>query len=76
MTMLPQGMALTPLNPAFRDQPHALLDRLREAAPVHADSEFERLYRHALRRHPRRAERPQPCRRPARGAARAASCAG
>ncbi len=44
MTMLPQGLALTPLNPAFRDHPHALLDRLREAAPVHTDSEFERLY--------------------------------
>lgn len=41
---LPQGMALTPLNPTFRDHPHALLDQLREVAPVHVDSQFERLY--------------------------------
>ena len=41
---LPEGMALTPLNAAFRDRPHETLDALRAAAPVHADRAFERLY--------------------------------
>ncbi len=41
---LPSGLALTPLNPVFRDRPHELLDALRAAAPVHADPDFERIY--------------------------------
>jgi cytochrome P450 len=41
---LPQGMALTPLDPSFRDRPHDTLDALRAAAPVHVDSHFERLF--------------------------------
>ncbi len=46
---LPEGMALTPLDPAFRDRPHEVLDALRAAAPVHVDRTFERFYltRHA-----------------------------
>lgn len=34
---LPNLLQLTPLNPAFRDDPHALLSRLRETAPVLRD---------------------------------------
>ena len=34
---LPNILELTPFNPAFREDPHALLDRLREADPVHRD---------------------------------------
>jgi cytochrome P450 len=34
---LPGVLALTPLNPAFNDNPHALLDRLRGECPVHRD---------------------------------------
>ncbi|HEX2591826.1 MAG TPA: cytochrome P450 [Rhizomicrobium sp.] len=34
---LPGVLALTPLNPAFNDNPHALLDPLREKCPVHRD---------------------------------------
>ncbi len=44
MSELPEGMALTPLNTAFRDDPHHILDALRAAAPVHLDREFERFY--------------------------------
>jgi cytochrome P450 len=36
-TPLPGVMALTPLNPAYNDNPHALLDRLRGECPVHRD---------------------------------------
>ena len=34
---LPGVLALTPLNPAFRDDPHLFLDRLRAEAPVMRD---------------------------------------
>jgi cytochrome P450 len=34
---LPSVFELTPLNPAFNDDPHALLDRLRNECPVHRD---------------------------------------
>jgi len=37
-TPLPNVMDLTPLNPAFNDDPHALLDRLRGECPVHRDA--------------------------------------
>lgn len=33
----PHVLELTPLNPAFRDDPHVLLDQLREAHPVMRD---------------------------------------
>jgi cytochrome P450 len=36
---LPGVFQLTPLNPAFSDDPHALLDRLREACPVYRDAQ-------------------------------------
>jgi len=36
-TPLPGVMALTPLNPAYNENPHALLDRLRGECPVHRD---------------------------------------
>ncbi|MGH6873238.1 MAG: cytochrome P450 [Rhizomicrobium sp.] len=35
---LPNVMDLTPFNPAFNDDPHALLDRLRSECPVHRDT--------------------------------------
>ncbi|HTQ14167.1 MAG TPA: cytochrome P450 [Rhizomicrobium sp.] len=35
---LPKFMDLTPFNPAFNDDPHALLDRLRAESPVHRDT--------------------------------------
>jgi cytochrome P450 len=34
---LPGVFQLTPLNPAFNESPHALLDRLRNECPVHRD---------------------------------------
>ena len=34
---LPGVFDLTPLNPGYNDDPHALLDRLRERCPVHRD---------------------------------------
>ncbi|MBV8978352.1 MAG: cytochrome P450 [Alphaproteobacteria bacterium] len=36
---LPGVFQLTPLNPEFSDDPHALLDRLRDACPVHRDTQ-------------------------------------
>jgi cytochrome P450 len=36
---LPNVLDLTPLNPAFNRDPHALLDRLRGACPIHRDSQ-------------------------------------
>jgi len=36
---LPGVFQLTPLNPEFNDNPHALLDRLRGECPVHRDTE-------------------------------------
>jgi len=38
-TPLPGVFQLTPLNPAFSDDPHALLDRLRGECPVHRDTQ-------------------------------------
>lgn len=37
-TPLPSMFDLTPLNPAFNENPHAMLDRLREECPVHRDA--------------------------------------
>jgi hypothetical protein len=34
---LPGIFQLTPLNPAYRDDPHAVLDDLRARCPVHRD---------------------------------------
>ena len=34
MADLPTVLDLTPLNPEFNDNPHALLDRLRNECPV------------------------------------------
>ena len=41
---LPTGVALTALNPIFRDDPHRILDALRAAEPVHRDIEFDRVF--------------------------------
>ncbi len=35
---IPGVFDLTPLNPAFKDDPHAILDKLREKCPVHHDA--------------------------------------
>ena len=37
-TKLPGILELTPMNPAFNDNPHVLLDRLRSECPVHRDT--------------------------------------
>ena len=37
MAEIPGFLELTPLNPAYTDDPHAVLDRLRSACPVHRD---------------------------------------
>jgi cytochrome P450 len=37
---LPQGMALTPLDEKFRENPYPVLDELRQRAPVHEDTEL------------------------------------
>ena len=37
-TPLPSVFELTPLNPVFAENPHALLDRLRSECPVHRDN--------------------------------------
>lgn len=39
---LPSGMALTALDPAFRDDPYPILARLRREAPVHYDHVLKR----------------------------------
>lgn len=39
MTDLPNIIDLTPLNPDFNDDPHVLLDRLRNECPVHRDNQ-------------------------------------
>src|ERR1700742_4400573 len=36
---LPGVFELTPMNPAFNDDPHVLLDRLRNECPVHRDEQ-------------------------------------
>ncbi|HWY14192.1 MAG TPA: cytochrome P450 [Rhizomicrobium sp.] len=38
-TPLPNIFDLTPLNPSFNENPHALLDRLRAECPVHRDTQ-------------------------------------
>ncbi len=40
---VPSGLALTALNPVFRDHPHAVLAQLRAAEPVHRDRQFDRV---------------------------------
>ncbi|MEX0750710.1 MAG: cytochrome P450 [Dehalococcoidia bacterium] len=45
---VPTGVQLTPLDPAFQADPHAVLDELRERDPVHHD---EQLGRWVLTRH-------------------------
>jgi len=39
---LPQGIALTPLDEAFRTDPYAVLKRIQTATPVHEDTELKR----------------------------------
>jgi len=39
---LPQGIELTPLDEAFRNDPYSILDDLREQAPVHEDTGLKR----------------------------------
>lgn len=41
---IPQGIALTALDPAFRDEPYSVLARLRETAPVLHDKAFGRYH--------------------------------
>lgn len=41
---IPQGPALTALDPVFRDDPYPVLDRLRETAPVLHDGLFGRYH--------------------------------
>ena len=41
---LATGIALTALDPVFREQPHRVLDALRTGAPVHRDVEFDRVF--------------------------------
>ena len=44
---LPEGLALTPLDEQFRDDPYALLKRIQMATRVHEDSELKRyIYTH------------------------------
>ena len=38
-TPLPNVLELTPLNPEFNPNPHAVLDRLRSGCPVHRDAQ-------------------------------------
>ncbi len=46
---LPTGLQLTGIDPAFRENPHVVLDRLRSEAPVYYDPTLNLLYflRHA-----------------------------
>ncbi len=39
---LPEGMALTPLDERFREDPYPILKTLRERAPVHEDTQLRR----------------------------------
>jgi cytochrome P450 len=41
---LPTGLALTPLDPVFRERPHEYLDPLRAKAPVLRDTAWNRLF--------------------------------
>jgi hypothetical protein len=40
---LPTGIALSALDPTFRDHPDLYIDRLRSEEPVHRDREFDRI---------------------------------
>ena len=42
-TAVPTGMALTHLDPVFRERPNEYLDMLRSREPVHQDRMFDRL---------------------------------
>jgi cytochrome P450 len=42
-TAVPSGLALTALDPEFRENPSAVLDVLRSREPVHKDREFDRV---------------------------------
>src|SRR5215475_9817830 len=42
-TAVPTGMALTHLDPIFRERPNEYLDVLRSREPVHQDRTFDRL---------------------------------
>jgi hypothetical protein len=46
---LPTGLALTGIDPVFRENPHTVLDRLRAEAPIHHDRTLDFIYltRHA-----------------------------
>ena len=46
-TALPQGIQLTPFDPAFREDPYPILRELRLRAPIHRD---DALVRHGLHR--------------------------
>ena len=41
-TPLPEGIQLTPFDPAFREDPYPILHELRRRAPVHRDRELRR----------------------------------
>jgi hypothetical protein len=41
---LPSGLQLTELDSNFRNDPHAVLSRMREEAPVHRDTLFQAFY--------------------------------
>lgn len=41
---IPTGMQLTPLDPAFRDDPYPILADLRERDPVHHDTQLNRWF--------------------------------
>jgi cytochrome P450 len=44
---LPEGVALTPLDDAFRDDPYAVLKRIQARTPVHEDTQLKRfIYTH------------------------------
>ena len=49
-TPLPEGIALTPVDPAFREDPYPILHDLRRRAPIHRDTQLNRwvLTRQAL----------------------------
>lgn len=40
---VPTGLALSALNPVFRERPHEVLDQLRAEEPVHRDRQFDRV---------------------------------
>ena len=40
---VPTGLALSALNPVFRERPHEILDQLRAEEPAHRDRQFDRV---------------------------------